>query len=98
MIKLTTITNGAWGAGMLARRSFCLSALGAITYPVSGFCQVDDTVAVRIRADDSAGASIPPIVRRNLAIRPDDSKEAQDLVRRAPPAALCLSCWLSSEP
>jgi hypothetical protein len=70
--------------GMLTRRVFHLSAIGAITFPASAFCQSDDTVTVRIRADESAGASIPPILRRNLTINPDGSKEAQDLVRRAP--------------
>jgi hypothetical protein len=44
-----------------------------------------DTVTVRIRADESVRAVIPPIAQRNLTIEPDQSEEAKDLARRSPP-------------
>ena len=45
----------------------------------------DGVVTVRIRADDSVRAVIPPIAQGNLTIEPDQSETAQELTRRSPP-------------
>jgi hypothetical protein len=42
-------------------------------------------VTVRIRADESARAIIPPLAQQNLRIERDLSQAAKDLVQRAPP-------------
>jgi hypothetical protein len=46
----------------------------------------DDTVTVRIRVDDSVRQSIPPMLQRRLTIEQDQSDEANELIRRSPPA------------
>jgi hypothetical protein len=71
---------------MLTRRTFDIAmlSLGAAAFPGGANAQQGDTVTVRIRADDSVRAGIPPIVQRNLTIEPDQSAEAKDLARRSP--------------
>jgi hypothetical protein len=44
-----------------------------------------DTVAVRIRLDDSAIQAIPPRVRQELSVSEDNSPSAQELIAAAPP-------------
>jgi hypothetical protein len=73
---------------MLTRRTFhiVMLSLGTITTFSSGAGgQQDGMVTIRIRADDSVRAIIPPIAQRNLTIEPDQSEAAQDLARRSPP-------------
>ena len=55
---------------MLTRRTFYIAvlSLGAAAFPKGARGQLGDTVTVRIRADDSVRAGIPPIVQRNLTI------------------------------
>jgi hypothetical protein len=71
---------------MLTRRTFhiVLLSLGAAAFPRGASGQQDDTVTVRIRADDSVRAVIPPIAQRDLTIEPDRSEEAKELARRSP--------------
>jgi hypothetical protein len=72
---------------VLTRRSFhttILFSLGAAGIPERVYGQ--DTVTIRIRIDDSVRQSIPPLVQRNLTIEQDQSEEANELVRRSPPA------------
>jgi hypothetical protein len=59
-------------------------SLGAAAFPRGASGQQGDTVTVRIRADDSVRAGIPPIVQRNLTIESDQSEEAKELARRSP--------------
>jgi hypothetical protein len=59
-------------------------SLGAAAFSRGASGQQGDTVTVRIRADDSVRAGIPPIVQRNLTIESDQSEEAKDLARRSP--------------
>jgi hypothetical protein len=72
---------------MLTRRTFHIVtfSLGAAALSGGARGQQGDTVTVRIRADESVRAAIPPIVQRNLTIEPDQSEEAKDLARRVPP-------------
>jgi hypothetical protein len=72
---------------VLTRRTFHIIAfsLGTSAFSGSASGQQGDTVTVRIRADESVRAVIPPIVQRNLTIEPDQSEEAKDLARRSPP-------------
>jgi hypothetical protein len=72
---------------MLTRRSF---QSGIIALCIAGSdrrasAQQSDMVTVRIRADASVRAVIPPIVQGSLTIEPDQSAEAKDLARRSPP-------------
>jgi hypothetical protein len=60
-------------------------SLSAIALSRNARGQQSDMVTVRIRADDSVRAVIPPIAQRNLTIEPDQSEAAQDLARRSPP-------------
>lgn len=71
---------------MLTRRTFHIAmlSLGAAVFPRGASGKRGDTVTVRIRADDSVRAGIPPIVQRNLTIESDQSEEAKDLARRSP--------------
>jgi len=59
--------------------------LGTTAFSRAASAQQGDTVTIRIRADESARAVIPPIVQRNLTIEPDQSEDAKDLARRSPP-------------
>ena len=71
---------------MLTRRTFhiLMISLGAATFSGGARGQQGDTVTVRIRADETVQAVIPPIAQQNLTIEPDQSEEAKELVRRAP--------------
>jgi hypothetical protein len=73
---------------MLTRRSTC----GLITFlllrvyqPAPSRAQSDEMITVRIRADESARNSLPPIALQNLSVEPDQSPEARDIASRAPP-------------
>jgi hypothetical protein len=72
---------------MLTRRTLhiVILSLGAGAFPRGASSQQGDTVTIRIRADESVRAVIPPIVQGNLKIEPDQSEEAKDLARRSPP-------------
>jgi hypothetical protein len=73
---------------MLTRRTFhiVVFSLGTITtFSWGAGGQQNGMVTVRIRADDSVRAVIPPIAQRDLTIEPDQSETAQDLARRSPP-------------
>ena len=53
---------------------------------IGGACaDTGDTVTVRIRADESVRAVIPPIAEGSLTIEPDQSPAATDLAQRVPP-------------
>jgi hypothetical protein len=71
---------------MLTRRAFhsFLLSLSVTAFPHSARSQQDDTVTVRIRADESVRAVIPPIVQGNLTIEQDHSEEAKALAQRSP--------------
>jgi hypothetical protein len=71
---------------MLTRRTFHVATLSlvATTFAAGASAQQGDTVAVRIRADDSVRAIIPPIAQRDLTIERDQSEEAKELARRSP--------------
>jgi hypothetical protein len=43
--------------------------------------QHGDMVTIRIRADETVRAVLPPIIQGNLAIEADQSKEANDLAK-----------------
>jgi hypothetical protein len=64
---------------MLTRRKFHLFVLsvGAIASSKGAGGQQDGMVIIRIRADDSVRAIIPPIAQRDLTIEPDQSEAAQ---------------------
>ena len=72
---------------MLTRRNFHIFMLsaGAVAWSRRVGGQQDGMVTVRIRADDSVRAIIPPIAQGNLTIEPDQSEAAEDLARRSPP-------------
>ena len=72
---------------MLTRRTFhiVVLSLGAAAFSTSATSQQGETVTVRIRADESVRAVIPPIAQRNLTIERDQSEEAKDLAGRSPP-------------
>jgi hypothetical protein len=72
---------------VLTRRTFHIVTflLGATTFSRAASAQQGDTVTIRIRADESVRAVIPPIIQQNLKIEPDQSEEANDLARRSPP-------------
>jgi hypothetical protein len=72
---------------MLTRRSFhvAMISLGIATFPRGASTQQDQMVMVRIRADESARAVIPPIGQGDLTIEPDQSEAAKDLAQRSPP-------------
>jgi hypothetical protein len=73
---------------MLTRRSFHIAmiSLGAANFTGGARGQQGDTVTVRIRADETVRAVLPPIVQGNLTIEPDQSEEAKELARRSPDA------------
>jgi hypothetical protein len=73
---------------MLTRRTFhiVIFSLATAAFPSGARSQQDDTVTIRIRVDDSVRQSIPPILQRSLTIEQDQSEEANELVRRSPPA------------
>lgn len=75
------------GALMFTRRTFHVFALslGSAAFAGVARAQQDDLVTVRIRADETARAVLPPIEQENLTIEPDHSEEAKDLARRVPP-------------
>jgi hypothetical protein len=72
---------------MLTRRTFHKVVLSIVTvaFARNASCQQVDAVSIRIRVDESVRAVIPPIAQRNISIERDQSEEAQELVRRAPP-------------
>jgi hypothetical protein len=72
---------------MLTRRTFHVVTLsfGGTGFSPIANAQQGDTVSIRMRADQSVRAAIPPIVQRNLTIEPDQSEEARELAKRAPP-------------
>lgn len=65
----------------MTRRFFV--ALVALV-PSATNAQQGDLVTVRIRADESVRAVIPPIAQGNLTIERDQSDEAKELARRSP--------------
>jgi hypothetical protein len=71
---------------VLTRRVFHIATLllGTGAFPKCARAEQGETVTVRIRADESVRAVLPPIVQRNLAIEPDHSDEAKALARRSP--------------
>jgi hypothetical protein len=71
---------------MLTRRTFPIVAflLSDTAFSSAANAQQGDTVTIRIRADESVRAVIPPIVQRNLTIEPDQSEDATSLARRSP--------------
>jgi hypothetical protein len=72
---------------MLTRRTFQIVAfsLGAAAFGRGASAQQGDMVSVRIRADESVRAAIPPIAQQNLTIERDQSEEAKALAGRSPP-------------
>jgi hypothetical protein len=73
---------------VLTRRTFHIVCIVLGTAPFSrpASAQQGDTVTVRIRADETVRAVIPPIVQGNLSIEPDQSEAAKQLAERAPAA------------
>lgn len=73
---------------MLTRRTFQIAALSfsAAAMARTASSQENATVTVRIRADESVRALLPPIAQSNLTIEPDRSDAAQTLAQRAPPS------------
>jgi hypothetical protein len=61
-------------------------SLGVAAVSVCARAQQGEMVTIRIRVDDSVRQAIPPIIQRDLTIEHDQSSEAQDLIRRSPPA------------
>jgi hypothetical protein len=74
---------------MLTRRRILIASALLITAICSSSAggQQNDTIVVRIRADESVRALISPFRQSSLAIEHDQSKEAQELVRRSPRTA-----------
>jgi hypothetical protein len=72
---------------MMTRRKFHGAALflSPAAFAVDALGQDSDTVAIRIRIDDSVRGILPPIVQENLSIEHDQSEAAKELVRRSPP-------------
>jgi hypothetical protein len=72
---------------VLTRRTFHIVtfSLGAAAFCGGASSQQGDMVTIRIRADESVRAKIPPIGEGSLTIEPDQSEEAKDLARRTPP-------------
>jgi hypothetical protein len=69
---------------VLTRRTFHIIAFFLGTSRAAS-AQQSDTVTVRIRADESVRAVIPPIAEGSLTIEPDQSPAANDLAQRVPP-------------
>jgi hypothetical protein len=69
---------------MLTRRASIVAVL--LSFAKAPVNAQDDTVTVRIRVDDSVRQTIPPILQRRLTIEQDPSDEANELIRRSPPA------------
>jgi hypothetical protein len=71
---------------MLTRRTFhvVMLSLAGTAFSWIADAQQGDTVTIRMRADESVRAIIPPIVQRNLTIEPDQSEEAKELANQAP--------------
>jgi len=59
-------------------------ALAAMILSRRAVSEQGDTVMVRVRADESVRAIIPPIAQENLKIEPDQSEDAKELARRSP--------------
>jgi hypothetical protein len=72
---------------MLTRRQLHIAVLSIVpaAFARNASSQQIDAVAIRMRVDESVRAVIPPIAQRNLTIERDQSEEAKDLIRRAPP-------------
>jgi hypothetical protein len=72
---------------MLTRRTLHTAVVSLVTAAFAGNArsQQIDAVAIRIRVDESVRAVIPTIAQRNLTIERDQSEEAKELIRRAPP-------------
>jgi hypothetical protein len=68
---------------MLTRRTFYTLILLA-PLPKRAACQIDSALDVRIRADETMRAAIPPIVQSSLKVEPDNSPAAKALARRVP--------------
>lgn len=72
---------------MPTRRTFYFTALAlsvAAALPRAA-AQQAGMVTLRLRLDDSVRAVIPMLLQRDLAIERDQSEEARELARRAPP-------------
>ena len=71
---------------MLTRRTLQFGAVSFGSAIATGVVRVcaDDLVTVRIRADETVRAVLPPIEQATLTIQPDNSKDAKDLAARAP--------------
>jgi hypothetical protein len=74
------------GALMLTRRKFhvVLLGVGAATFAGRANAQSDDMMMVRIRADETVLAIIPPTFQTDLTIEPDQSEDAKKLAELAP--------------
>jgi hypothetical protein len=73
---------------MLTRRDFELAFLAIAGFgpALPASAEDQDSVSVRVRADDAVvGKTIPMIVRRNLSVEPDHSEAAKALASRLPP-------------
>jgi hypothetical protein len=72
----------------LTRRTFPIAmlSLGAAAFPISAGGQDGEIVTIRMRVDDSVRGVIPPIILSNLTVEPDQSEDANELIRRSPPA------------
>ena len=72
---------------MPTRRTFHIAALwlGAGAFFRRAGAQQSDVVTIRMRVDDSVRAAIPMLAQKDLSIERDQSEEAKDLARRAPP-------------
>jgi hypothetical protein len=75
------------GAHMITRRIFQFGIFSFCTGPLATNlrAQGDETIVVRVRADETVQAVIPPIGQKDLTIEPDQSDEAKDLSKRSPP-------------
>jgi hypothetical protein len=85
IVKVRKMHGRPLGAPMLTRRLFHVVALSLGISALSGTARgQEELVTVRIRADDSVRALIPPIAQQNLQIEPDQSQEAEALRQRVP--------------
>jgi hypothetical protein len=72
---------------MLTRRMLHTAVLSivSVAFARNAASQQTGAVAIRMRVDESVRAVIPPIAQKNLTIERDQSEEAKELTRRAPP-------------
>jgi hypothetical protein len=72
---------------MFTRRTLQFGCLIAVigSFAEASYAQSQDLIPVRIRGDESVRSLLPPIAQQNLAITPDQSAVAREMVARAPP-------------